>query len=188
MAPLSVTISNKLRKLLAGEDYKFSCLAQGHSPAVEFSWFLGDVNLPASSFHQVWTLDRQFYRIWRISAEIFLTWPQILLVGNINYGMKNYSLAEFFLLRHLSLTRQVHHLMITSWLLQRDDVSLVQYRPTKEDHGRTLRCQAFNPLMPLQSIQDSLVLDIYCEYRGQISSQGNICHSSTAPLSLNCGN
>ena len=83
----------------------------------------------------------------------------------------------------MSLTRQVHHLMITSSLLQRDDVSLVQYRPTKEDHGRTLRCQAFNPLMPLQSIQDSLVLDIYCEYRGQISS-----HSSTAPLSLNCGN
>ena len=95
MAPLSVTISNKLRKLLAGEDYKFSCLAQGHSPAVEFSWFLGDLNLPASSFQQVWTLHPQSYRMWRISAEINLTWPQILLVGNINYGMKNYSLAEF---------------------------------------------------------------------------------------------
>ena len=91
VAPLSVTISNKLRKLLAGEDYKFSCLAQGHSPAVEFSWFLGDLNLPASSFQQVWTL----YRMLRISAEINLTWPHILLVGNINYGMKNYSLAEF---------------------------------------------------------------------------------------------
>ena len=53
MSPLSVTISNKLRKLLAGTDYNFSCLAQDYSPAVEFRWFLGDLNLPSSSYHQV---------------------------------------------------------------------------------------------------------------------------------------
>ena len=43
-------------------------------------------------------------------------------------------------------------------------MSLFQHRPSIEDHGRTLRCQALNPAMPLQSIQDTLVLDIYCEY------------------------
>ena len=69
MAPLAVTISNKMRKLLAGTDYNFSCLAQGHSPSVEFRcddddddndddddefrWFLGDVNIAHSSFTQV---------------------------------------------------------------------------------------------------------------------------------------
>ena len=50
-----------------------------------------------------------------------------------------------------------------SWL-QKEDMSLFQHRPSIEDHGRTLRCQALNPAMPLQSIQDTLVLDIYCEY------------------------
>eukprot|EP00090_Calanus_glacialis_P003293 TRINITY_DN12433_c0_g1_i2.p1 TRINITY_DN12433_c0_g1~~TRINITY_DN12433_c0_g1_i2.p1 ORF type:complete len:894 (-),score=128.32 TRINITY_DN12433_c0_g1_i2:185-2866(-) len=95
LAPLSVTISNKLRKLLAGKDYSFTCLSQGYSPKVEFLWFLGDTNMPHPS------------------------------------------------------------------LQQKGEVSLFQFRPTIEDHGRTLRCQAFNPIMPLQSIQDSLVLDIY---------------------------
>lgn len=41
-------------------------------------------------------------------------------------------------------------------------MSIFQFRPSIEDHGRTLRCQALNPFMPLQSIQDTLVLDIYC--------------------------
>jgi len=95
LAPLSVTISNKLRKLLAGKDYSFSCLSQGYSPSVEFLWFLGDTNMPHPSSQQ------------------------------------------------------------------KGEVSLFQFRPSIEDHGRTLRCQAFNPVMPLQSIQDSLVLDIY---------------------------
>jgi len=95
LPPLSVTISNKLRKLLAGVDYSFSCLAQGFSPTVEFRWFLGDVNLAATSFQQ------------------------------------------------------------------KEDISLFQFQPSIEDHGRTLRCQALNPFMPLQSIQDTLVLDIY---------------------------
>lgn len=95
LAPLSVTISNKLRKLLAGKDYSFTCLSQGYSPKVEFLWFLGDTNMPHPS------------------------------------------------------------------LQQKGEVSLFQFRPSIEDHGKTLRCQAFNPIMPLQSIQDSLVLDIY---------------------------
>ena len=98
VSPLAVTISNKLRKLLAGTDYNFSCLAQGYSPAVEFRWFLGDLNLPSSTYQQ------------------------------------------------------------------KAEVSLLQFRPSIADHGATLRCQAFNPSMPLQSIQDTLVLDIYCEY------------------------
>ena len=51
-----------------------------------------------------------------------------------------------------------------SSLLQKAEVSLLQFRPSIADHGKTLRCQAFNPTMPLQSIQDTLVLDIYCEY------------------------
>jgi len=95
LAPLSVTISNKLRKLLAGKEYSFTCLSQGFSPTVEFLWFLEDTNMPHPS------------------------------------------------------------------LQQKGEVSLLQFRPSIEDHGKTLRCQAFNPVMPLQSIQDSLVLDIY---------------------------
>lgn len=95
LAPLSATISNKLRKLLAGKDYNFSCLARGASPSVQFRWFLGDTELqqpPAA---------------------------------------------------------------------RQDDQSLVRFRPTRKQHGQTLRCQASNPALPLQSIQDSLVLDIY---------------------------
>ena len=46
---------------------------------------------------------------------------------------------------------------------QKGELSLFQYQPRISDHGRTLRCQALNPFMPLQSLQDSLVLDIYCE-------------------------
>ena len=89
MPPLSVTISNKLRKLLAATDYQFSCLAQvdiystiytdiypyylqyiytiylhylqGFSPSVEFRWFLGDVSLPVSAFQQVTLLGGCIY-------------------------------------------------------------------------------------------------------------------------------
>ena len=53
MAPISVTISNKLRKLLAGKEYSFTCLSQGYSPKVEFHWFLGDQNMPHPSLQQV---------------------------------------------------------------------------------------------------------------------------------------
>ena len=89
MPPLSVTISNKLRKLLAATDYQFSCLAQvdiytniytdiypyylqyiytiylhylqGFSPSVEFRWFLGDVSLPVTAFQQVTLLGGCIY-------------------------------------------------------------------------------------------------------------------------------
>ena len=98
VAPLSATISNKLRKLLAGKDYNFSCLARGASPSVQFRWFLGDREL-----------------------------------------------------QQPPAARQT-------------DQSLVQFTPTRQQHGQTLRCQASNPALPLQSIQDSLVLDIYCEF------------------------
>ena len=53
VAPLSVTISNKLRKLLAGKEYSFTCLSQGFSPTVEFLWFLEDTNMPHPSLQQV---------------------------------------------------------------------------------------------------------------------------------------
>ena len=112
VAPLSVTISNKLRKLLAGKEYSFTCLSQGYSPTVEFLWFLENTNMPHPSLQQV---------IRKISTSSYM------------------------------------------YLFQKGEVSLLQFRPSIEDHGKTLRCQAFNPVMPLQSIQDSLVLDIYCK-------------------------
>ena len=72
VSPLAVTISNKLRKLLAGTDYNFSCLAQGYSPAVEFRWFLGDLNLPTSSFQQVPSINQ--HEVVSSPDHLTITW------------------------------------------------------------------------------------------------------------------
>ena len=49
----------------------------------------------------------------------------------------------------------------------------------------SLRCQAFNPLLPAQSFEDSLLLDIYCEF-ANIFPQWLFTCTLLWPLLLDC--
>ena len=84
------------------------------------------------------------------------------------YRMVDYPGSKW--LQLLRITGISHPQICSDWLCFIDIMIMITWRPRNWIRLNwifiprvSLRCQAYNPLLPAQSFEDSLLLDIYCE-------------------------
>lgn len=145
--PLSVNISVKPKHLISQVEFNLTCIVNGSVPDTDIKW----------------TQNNRPFKRGQVSSQGLISFD----VMKSKYSYTEDKVEEsteircpsYVCISSYSPYEQVIKLSNGDFVTSR-----LSFGPLPEDDGTILRCDGSNPLLPNSAIEDSMVMNVMCEY------------------------